>query len=286
MNIIIDPHAGPCPGVERAIEMVEKHLDSERLTAIGPIIHNSVEVKRLEQKGLSTVEQDQVNDNRNLIQTNSVFIRSHGISSDLRTKLKKCADIIDGTCPKVTAIQKRIQSYYDKGYHIIITGKENHPEVEGLNGYCDGNATIIKNESDIESIPESEHYFLLSQTTFSQARFLELKEAVLSKFPNTEYKDTTCTQVRKRHETIHQFAATVDVLLLVGGKNSSNTRVLYNRARQINPRTYWIERFEEIDEIWLENSSTVGLTGSASTPVWQLLELQNKVSQLGLKKEE
>ena len=282
MNIIIDPHAGPCPGVERAIDMVEKHLDSEQLTAIGPIIHNSVEVKRLEEKGLSTIKQEQVKDNRNLIQTESVFIRYDGISPCLRAKLESCAVIIDGTCPKVTAIQKRIRSHYDRGYHIIIAGKENHPEVQGLNGHCEDTATIIRDESDIRNIPKSEHYLLVSQTTFSQARFLELKDAVLSKFPNTEYKDTTCTQVRKRHEYINQFAATVDVLLLIGGKNSSNTRVLYNKARQINPRTYWIERFEEIDKTWLENSSTVGLTGSASTPVWQLFELKNKVSQLGL----
>ena len=283
MNIIIDPNAGPCPGVRRAIEIVEKKLESDNLTAVGPIIHNSVEVKRLEKKGLFTVEQNRVKNEPDLIKTNSIFIRSHGISPSLRRDLESDSMIVDGTCPKVAAIQSLVKEYYDKGYQIIITGKSNHPEVEGLNGYCEGNACVITDERDIDSIPESDNYFLVSQTTFSQERFEKIRDAVISKYPNTEYKDTTCTQVRKRHKNIRHFASEVDVLLLIGGKNSSNTRVLYDRACRINSNTFWIETFEEIDREWFKDCDSIGITGSASTPLWQLYEIEKKVSQLGLK---
>lgn len=286
MNIIIDPNAGPCPGVKRAIKIVEHHLESEKLTAIGPIIHNPAEVERLEKQGLDTIPQNKVKRYQNSIKTNSVFVRSHGISPLLYKTLAEQSTVIDGTCPIVASIQKLVKKYYEQGYQIIIVGKENHPEVLGLNGYCEGNAVIIKEKKDIDNIPKAERYFMVSQTTFLQERFHQIKDAVLAQFPNTEYKDTTCLQVRKRHDNLDKFAGQVDILLLVGGKNSSNTRILYDVACTVNSHTYWIESKDEIKKSWFNNSSTVGITGSASTPVWQLHEIKKKISQLGLYKKE
>jgi len=280
MKIIIDPNAGPCPGVKRAIRMAEEALQqAETLTAIGPLIHNKEEVARLREKGLHTADQDKVEKHDfSEINQGTVFIRSHGISQALQKSIIKCnANVIDATCGIVKNIQNQIREKFDQGYQILIVGKPNHPETIGLNGYCDNNGIIIRNENDFDKIDLEQKAFLVSQTTIAQQKFLTLADKIKSMHPHVIVKDTTCRQVSKRHERIQAFAQSVDVLLLVGGKHSSNTSVLYDIAFAVNRHTYWIENSNDIQSDWFTPNITVGITGSASTPLWQLDKIKQSL---------
>ncbi len=278
MKIIIDPHAGPCGGVKRAIRMVERRLqDHNDIVSIGPLIHNNAEVERLRNKGLETVEQEQVEGGDvSTIKGKRVFIRSHGISEELMQALQdSAAEVFDGSCPKVIAIQKMIRREYDAGRQIVIIGKPGHPEVVGLNGHCDNKGVVIASEKDFDKIDFSRPIFLVSQTTISHRKFIDLMEKMLQITSDIVVKDTVCRQVMNKHEDLRNFAASVDVLLLVGGKQSSNTAVLFELAKSVNPSSYWIEAEKDIDLKWLGSAETVGVSGSASTPMWQMEKIRD-----------
>ncbi len=277
MQVVVDPHAGPCPGVKRALRMAEQQLQKgDCLVAVGPIIHNRREMERLENMGLSTVNQNDVETgNTDSVEQKTVFVRSHGISGSLLQSLEETrATVVNGTCPVVQKIQHMISDYHKAGFQIIIVGKPGHPEVSGLNGHCDNQAVIIQTKEDLSQVDFQKPSVLLSQTTMSQSLFFAIRDILLEKNPDLIVKDTTCRQVNRRHENIRNFAHSVDVVLLIGGKNSSNTRVLYDISREINPRTFWIEEKNDILPNWFSRDDTVGVTGSASTPVWQLQDIQ------------
>ena len=285
MNVIIDPTAGPCSGVKRAIRMVESCLQEEDdIIAIGPLIHNSAEVQRLSGRGLETVDQQDVeNSDFGKIKNKSVFIRSHGISESLRADLQNAgAKLIDATCPKVAAIHKIIRKNYDAGKQIVIIGKIDHPEVKGLNGHCENNGVIITSDADLQKIDVSRPTFVVAQTTIAHRKFVDLVEKIVQITPDVQFKDTICRQVINKHNYLRNFAASVDVLLLVGGKHSSNTGVLYELAKSINPSSYWVEGKDDIKTEWLLPSFTVGVSGSASTPMWQLKEISDYVENISL----
>ncbi len=274
MKIVIDANAGPCPGVKRAIRLAEKYLtESAPLTALGPIIHNKPEFERLQKKGLDVLDQDEIekSDNIEKIFHKNLFIRSHGISPQLEGRLEENqARLIDATCGKVKRVQKVIRNYYRKGYQIVIAGKKGHPEVVGLLGYCDNNGIVISDLSEMSRIASRKKTLLVSQTTLSKTRFNEIKERLLTLTENPVINDTTCEHINRRHEHLAQFANSVDVLLLIGGKESSNTGVLYDICKRENSKSYRIETPSEIEEKWFHADDLIGITGSASTPVWQL----------------
>ncbi len=278
MKIIIDPNAGPCGGVKRAIRMVERRLqDHKDIVSIGPLIHNNAEVARLKNKGLETIKQDQVEGgDASVIEGKRVFIRSHGVSEKLMQTLQDSAvQVFDGTCPKVAAIQKLIRREHEAGRQIVIIGKPGHPEVVGLNGHCDNRGVVVASEKDFDKIDFSRPIFLVSQTTISHRKFIDLMEKMLQITPDILVKDTVCRQVMNKHEDLRKFAASVDVLLLVGGRQSSNTAVLFELAKSVNPSSYWIEGEKDVDLKWLDNAETVGVSGSASTPMWQMEKIRD-----------
>lgn len=277
MIIEIDPHAGPCPGVKRALRMAEEKLhQGEPLVAVGPIIHNRAETNRLSELGLTTVDQTTVEQGgTQALQGRSVFIRSHGISKRLfQTVEQESKRIVNGTCPVVQRIQQMIAEYHAEGNQIIIVGKPSHPEVLGLNGHCENQAIVVQQEADIQNVDTSKPSVLLSQTTIAQATFFKMRDLLLQRMPNLIVNDTTCRQVNRRHENIRKFAKRVDVVLLIGGKHSSNTRVLYEKSRECNSNTHWIESAADLDPRWFSPDDHVGITGSASTPLWQLQNIQ------------
>ncbi len=282
MKFIIDAAAGPCPGVKRAIALAEENLHQGELHCIGPLIHNEQEVRRLKTSGLQAVPQESVQAGElDSIRNQRVFIRSHGISEALYSNLESAAsELVDATCPIVKTLQKTIKQHYQNGEQIILIGKPGHPEVLGLNGHCNNSAVIVSNETDIDRIDPQKPSFLVSQTTIDQNRFWTLAEKIRERHQQLTIQDTTCRQLRQRDQRIQQFADKVDVLLLVGGKQSSNTGVLFRMASTINPRTFWIETFEDIDMEWFRDADSVGITGSASTPVWQLSDVREKLEKL------
>jgi len=275
MKIIIDPGAGVCPGVARAIRLAEETLaKTPALVSVGPLIHNDVEVARLEQAGLQTVPQEVFETQTSLaeqFQSKMLLIRAHGISPALRRLFAENGlKVLDATCPKVQRVQEVIKKYSAEGYQVVIVGKANHPEVIGLAGSTSGKVFIIQEEAAVASIPVHEKTLLVAQTTTNQEKFEKIIDAIQRRNPEVVVKHTICRAVSNRHQRLREFAERCDVVLFVGGKQSSNTRELFGICQQANPRSFRIEKREEIDFEWLRGAVSVGLSGSASTPVWQL----------------
>ncbi len=274
MQVIIDKNAGVCPGVNRTIHIVEDALKENRsITALGPIIHNRYEIDRLARMGMKMREQSvlEKNDGFEPLRKEKLFIRTHGIPRKYYEKIEKeQLDVIDGTCPIVRRLQKLVECYYKNGYQIIIVGKVKHPEVIGLLGHCEDTGIVILEELDFDKIDFDKKSILVSQTTISQQKLFEVKEKLSPLMNDLEIIDTTCKHINKRHDHLQEFSKNVDVVLVVGGKTSSNTGVLYGICSQANSRSYLIESAGEIRLDWFRENDIVGITGGASTPNWQL----------------
>jgi 4-hydroxy-3-methylbut-2-en-1-yl diphosphate reductase len=263
--------------------MLEQELrQHDGSVALGDVIHNPAEVSRLEAAGLKTVAQEQVEQgNFDDVRGGRVFIRSHGVSEQLLRSLEQeKAVIIDATCSTVAKIQNKIRSYFEQDFQILIVGKAGHPEVKGLTGYCQDQAVIISSDADFDKIDWTAKSLLVAQTTVDQQIFKKISDQLKERLADLTILDTTCCQVSRRHQNIRNFATEVDVVLLIGGKNSSNTQVLFQAAREINQRTFWIESSTDLKREWFLEQDVIGITGSASTPMWQLYEIQKVVESL------
>ncbi len=283
MTIVIDDNAGPCPGVQRALRLLERELGrSGGAVALGEVIHNPAEVQRLEGIGLKTVPQERIEEKGAAeLGGRRVFIRAHGIADDLRRRLFDAgAEVIDGTCPTVRRLQETLSGFAERGLQVLIVGKPGHPEVKGLVGACGGRAQVIADEADIDKVDLSRETVLAAQTTMSPQKLERIAELLSAKMERLTVLNTLCPQVTRREENVRNFAARVTVVLLVGGKNSSNTKVLYQTALSVNPRTYWIETVEELEAAWFSENDVVGITGSASTPTYQLREVRDALEAL------
>ena len=284
MKVIIDKNAGPCSGVKNAIRKTEKLLEkSSDVVSLGPIIHNTRELDRLRSLGLDVVDQDAVEQNSEtaVLTGKNVFIRSHGISPKLRELLtENHIDFTDGTCGKVRRLQKLIAEYHEQGYQVVITGKKDHPEVRGLMGHCDDKGIVIRDARSFDGIDPDRKTLLVSQTTFERRQFKEIRDALLLFVKSVEVMDTTCKSIRRKNEEMEEFAKTVDVLIMVGGKHSSNTGVLFDQCKRSNGRSYRVEGPDDIDPTWFKHKDKVGITGSASTPRWQLKQVAKRLNSL------
>jgi 4-hydroxy-3-methylbut-2-en-1-yl diphosphate reductase len=289
MQVVIDKNAGFCWGVVRAIEIAESELNaSGKLYSLGEIIHNPVEVERLKEKGLETISHDDLKN----VKDAKVLIRAHGEPPSTYEIAKKYGvEIVDATCPVVTKLQSRVRKFYLDGYQIVIFGKKDHPEVIGLLGQCDGNAIVIKSLEEVDNVPLKGKTVLFSQTTMSKDLFYKIKaelekrvEELVVINPEEEVdfiaKDTICRQVSNRDDKLREFSRSVDVVVFVAGKNSSNGKVLYEICKQENPRTYFIETPKELDAKWFENCDKVGVTGATSTPQWLMEEVKKAIERL------
>jgi len=289
MQVVIDKNAGFCWGVVRAIEIAESELNaSGKLYSLGEIIHNPVEVERLKEKGLVTISHDELKN----VKDAKVLIRAHGEPPSTYEIAKKYGvEIVDATCPVVTKLQSRVRKFYLDGYQIVIFGKKDHPEVIGLLGQCDGNAIVIKSLEEVDNVQLKGKTVLFSQTTMSKDLFYKIKaelekrvEELVVINPEEEVdfiaKDTICRQVSNRDDKLREFSRSVDVVVFVAGKNSSNGKVLYEICKQENPRTYFIETPKELDVKWFENCDKVGVTGATSTPQWLMEEVKKAIESL------
>jgi len=259
--------------------MVEEELSQGKaVTALGALIHNPREIARLEAMGLQTIAQDFAGDPEKQaeLQGRELFVRTHGVGVRLRDQLEAAAFcVVDGTCGTVSRVQKLIAEHHALGEQIVIIGKKGHAEVVGLLGHCDEQGIVVEKEADVESIPENRPTFVVAQTTIGRDRFTVLSGLIRARVRQTQVLDTTCGYIDRRYDQIREFAASVDVILFVGGKESSNSRVLYEICRQANPRSYAIESPQQIAPDWIGAEERVGLTGGASTPLWQLEEIRD-----------
>jgi 4-hydroxy-3-methylbut-2-en-1-yl diphosphate reductase len=285
MKVSIDKSAGFCWGVIRTIDIAKSELEitknGERLYSLGPIIHNSMEIDRLEKEGLRTISHD---DLRN-IKDGKVLIRAHGEPPSTYELAEKLGlRLVDATCPVVGKVQERIRKFYDQGYQVVIYGKIDHAEVVGLVGQTNGEAIVIKSLEEISRVDLNRKTVLFSQTTMDKETFYKLKEEFQKRIKNLivdtfedeaiefHAKDTICGQVFGRDKKLTEFAKENDIMLFVAGKNSSNGKVLFHICQNANPRTYFVETPTDIEQSWFDCVEKVGISGATSTPQW-LMEL-------------
>jgi 4-hydroxy-3-methylbut-2-enyl diphosphate reductase len=280
MKIILDPNAGFCPGVKKVIQTAEEYLEKNTtLYALGELIHNNKETERLENIGLQVIDYSFMQEKKN--QDSTILIRAHGEPpSTFKIAKNNNISIIDGTCPIVVKSQKLANLYYQNGYQIVIIGKEKHPEVIAINGYCNNEAVIVFNESDLEKIKTKNKIFVMAQTTISEKIYNNLIYLMKEKGMDITVKNTICKYIRGRDRQIQDFAKNCNVLIMVGGKHSSNTKVLFEVCKESNPRSYWIADSKEINPIWFNKEDTVGITGSASTPDWLMIQVQSELKKI------
>ncbi|GAB4176478.1 MAG: 4-hydroxy-3-methylbut-2-enyl diphosphate reductase [Calditrichia bacterium] len=276
IKIEIDQNAGFCPGVNRIIRTMENLIghDSSIIT-IGELIHNHEEINRLKSLGIDNIDYNEKQLHQ--IAGSTLVIRAHGMPVDkfefLSTTNNK---IVDGTCPIVKRSMKIVEEYVRKGYHIIFVGKKGHAETASVTSYAGDNVTILETEHDIQRIPSARKYLMLAQTTVRRDVFNQLVEKVRLTFRrDVIIKDSICKFVMNREEQLKRFALQHDLILMVGGKHSSNTKWLYNVCKEQNQYTYWIESQDDINHNWFNNYESVGITGSASTPLWLLENIRD-----------
>jgi len=290
MEVNIDPSSGFCWGVVRTVEIAEETLTEHTekdVFILGQIIHNPKETKRLEDKGLTTISHE---DLEKLNPENSkVLIRAHGEPPKTYDNAEKLGlELIDATCPLVTALQNRVVKFHQKGYQIVVFGKKNHAEVIGLRGVVKDDCIVVKSvEEALELIDFSRKTVLISQTTMEKHEFYAVKDAIQSRVEELIdggeikdhfiAKDTLCRAVYGREDKLIDFAKDNDVMIFVAGKNSSNGKSLFGVCKNANPNSYFVEDIEEIDLIWLKGASKVGVTGATSTPNWYMEEVKKYI---------
>ena len=255
MKIRIDPYAGFCSGVIRAIRMAEKELDEHgHLYCLGDIVHNEAEVQRLLSKGLEVIDLErfkQLNEER-------VLIRAHGEPpSTFEIAAENNLYLVDASCKVVIRLQDKIEKVYneikDSGGQVLIFGKAKHPEVIGLNGHTNNNAIVIETIDDLEKVNFDKPIRLFSQTTKSVKGFRDLLKEITSRLKegaDFRFEETICKQVSGRELSIAQFAESNDVNVFVGGEKSSNAKYLFGICEKSNPRSYFITDKSELEPAW------------------------------------
>ncbi|MDA3885921.1 MAG: 4-hydroxy-3-methylbut-2-enyl diphosphate reductase [Candidatus Delongbacteria bacterium] len=275
IKVIIDNKSGVCGGVSRATRMIEDKMNSigtDNIYVNGELLHNRLEMERLMDCGLK-VEEDVQN-----IKNGIIFVRTHGVAK----KTFEIASlnenkVIDATCPKVSKSQNIIENHFEKGYQIIIVGKEGHPEVQGLLGYCNYEGICVMKENDLEKLDLSKKSLLIAQTTVATSIFQYFIDVISPKIQDLEIAMTICPFVEKREKELIDFAQEFSIIIFIGGKNSSNTKVMFEKLNQYNSRSYLIENKDEINYSWFKENDIVGLSGSASTPIWQIKEIKSVI---------
>lgn len=272
MKIYIADHAGFCFGVKRAVEIAENTLSQldqdEKIYSLGPLVHNPQVVEKFNKKGLKVI------DNTEELDNGKVIIRSHGISGNLQKRLEdKNLELIDGTCPYVKAVHNKVKSYHEKGYKIVIIGDKNHPEVIGINGWCNDEGIVINSEEEANNMPNYDKICVVSQTTNTQEKFQKLSDIVSKKGKEVKIFNTICNATYQRQSACEELAKKVDVMIVIGGYHSSNTNKLAEISRKYCNNVYHVETPDELPLHEIAKFNTVGITAGASTPDWIIEEV-------------
>lgn len=282
MKIEIDKNSGFCFGVVRAINEAEKALkEGSVVYSLGDIVHNKIEVRRLEQMGLKSVDKEQMGSLRG----RKLLVRAHGEPPRTYKDAETAGiSIIDATCPVVAQLQLKVKQAYDKmskvDGQVVILGKKGHAEVVGLTGQVEDKVLVIERFEDLEFIDFNRPIYLLSQTTQSVTLFKKLADEILKRSENpltVTIADTICRQMSNREAHLRDFAERCDIIIFVCGKESSNGRVLFEVCAGVNPKSYKIESSDELDRKWFENGSKVGICGATSTPKWLMQQVANDI---------
>ena len=285
MYVEIDQNSGFCFGVVRAISKAESALQelSGEVYSLGDIVHNRMEVQRLEALGLRTVTHDDMES----LSGRDLFIRAHGEPPTTFRRAEELGiNVIDATCPVVAQLQRKVVAAYEKmqsvGGQVVILGKRGHAEVVGLTGQVDDKAIVVEREADLELIDFSRPIFFLSQTTQSVAHFWSLADRMKERIAEESMltvDDTICRRVSNREKALSEFAAGFDVVIFVCGRKSSNGKVLFDVCHKANERSYNIEEESELLSEWFDDCHRVGICGATSTPKWLMERVANAIRE-------
>ena len=285
MYVEIDQNSGFCFGVVRAISRAESALEAlgGEVYSLGDIVHNRMEVQRLESLGLRTVTHEDMES----LSGRDLFVRAHGEPPTTFRRAEKLGiRVIDATCPVVAQLQRKVVAAYEKmkgvGGQVVILGKRGHAEVVGLTGQVDDQVIVIESEEDLKLIDFSSPVFFLSQTTQSIGLFWHLAERMkqlIKQESMLTVDDTICRRVSNREKGLREFAERFDVVIFVCGKKSSNGKVLFDVCRGANPRSYNIEEEDELQSQWFEECRSVGICGATSTPAWLMNRVADAIRQ-------
>lgn len=285
MRIEIDDKSGFCFGVVRAITEAEKALaEGGTVYSLGDIVHNRIEVQRLERLGLQTVTHDEMP----RLAGCRLFIRAHGEPPTTYARARGLGiDLIDATCPVVARLQTRVVRAHElmrpTGGQVVILGKRGHAEVVGLTGQVDAPTIVIEGPQDLDAIDFTRPVYFLSQTTQSIALFERLCDEMRRRAADpaqVRIEDTICRQVANREEHLAAFARRFDVVIFVCGRKSSNGKVLFEVCRRANAATYNIEEAAELEPQWFAGAASVGICGATSTPKWLMQQVADAVGRI------
>lgn len=293
-NILIADNAGFCFGVKRAMNMAWNELDKSdkvAIYALGPLIHNKQAVAKYEERGMLTVdtieeiekiESEKVRRGINASKDREMIIRSHGVSKSIYDEAKlKDIPIIDTTCPFVRKIHYLANKCFEEGKQLIVIGDKNHPEIIGINGWSSHSAIIAKNLEELRNISfdTNKDYFIVAQTTMNEKEFDAIIDYIRSLDIKFEVENTICSATRVRQESARELAHKVDLMIVIGGRHSSNTQKLVKICQDIVD-TFSIETKEDLDRKLLDKYHTIGITAGASTPDWIIEEVINFLKEL------
>jgi 4-hydroxy-3-methylbut-2-en-1-yl diphosphate reductase len=292
MTVTVDAQSGFCWGVVRTIDIAEGELGTgAKISSLGPVIHNPQETERLRDKGMDVVTHD---DFPRLSGT-KVLIRAHGEPPTTYALARQHGvTLVDATCPVVTKVQERIRKFYDQGFQIVIFGKKDHAEVIGLVGQTAGEALVIRSVEETAKVDLSRKTVLFSQTTMDKETFYAIAKVLREKIAEfvvgtteetaAEFhaKDTICGQVSGRDKKLREFAKTNDVMVFVAGRHSSNGKVLHDICKEANPRTYFVETGDELQQEWFRGVERVGVSGATSTPQWLMEQIKNRIEEFSV----
>lgn len=285
MRIEIDDKSGFCFGVVRAITEAEKALaEGGTVYSLGDIVHNRIEVQRLERLGLQTVTHDEMP----RLSGCRLFIRAHGEPPTTYARARELGiDLIDATCPVVARLQTRVVRAHELmrpiDGQVVILGKRGHAEVVGLTGQVDAPTIVIEGPQDLDAIDFARPVYFLSQTTQSIALFEQLCDEMRRRAADpaqVRIEDTICRQVANREEHLEAFARRFDVVIFVCGRKSSNGKVLFEVCRRANAATYNIEEAAELEPQWFAGAASVGICGATSTPKWLMQQVADAVGRI------
>ena len=277
MEIIIAKNTGLCYGVKRALKTAQetRRLRRGQVSTLGDLIHNPQVIADLEAKGVGSIAD--VKD----VEDGTIIIRSHGVSPEIYKTLKRRKlEIVDATCPIVQKIQELVARLAREKKEIIIVGNKEHPESQGLIGHSRGRGLIIENETQAAALAFRKKRAVLAQSTQDLHLFKKVAAALIEKTEELQIFNTICRSTQTRQRTTSELAAQVEALFIVGGKNSSNTRKLFQISKRILPQTYFIETAGQITTEMLRGARTIGISGGASTPPEAIEAAVMKIQQI------
>ncbi|HJZ82079.1 MAG TPA: 4-hydroxy-3-methylbut-2-enyl diphosphate reductase [Pyrinomonadaceae bacterium] len=266
MEVLLANEYGFCFGVERAVEMVEDALGGGApVRTLGPLIHNTQEMQRLECEGVATIQ-----DPAQVSKDEIAVIRAHGVTPQVQAELeRRAARVVDATCPFVTRVQRLAERAAKDGRHVVVAGNPDHPEMIGVVGYAPDNTFVVRDAGEVADLPPLHAPLVVSQTTLKLKTFLEVAEAVKSRADaEPQVVNTICSATRDRQDAARALAGLVDVFYIIGGKHSSNSIKLLAVCQEQCAKSFLIETDEEINPADLAGAQRVGVTAGASTPNW------------------